>query len=170
MTIPNAYLRNWLLDTRSLTERLQSQCQHFDLDLLGQRQMAPELEEIRQLSSVVAVNQPQKWQIREVLLKGNQQPWVFARSVICEELCQADFAGLGVKPLGQIIFNDKRFNRHPFQLMRIARQHPLLNQLSIPRSFELWGRRSVFTFEQYALMVAEIFLPDSPAYQQMEGN
>ena len=140
LVVPNAYLRNWLLDTGSLTERLQSQCHHFQLHLLGQRQMTPELEEIAHISSINHQSE-QQWQIREVILHGNHQPWVFARSVICNALCQADFAGLGDKPLGQIIFNDQRFTRHPFQICQILPDSGLAQKLGINSELALWGRR-----------------------------
>ncbi len=167
--IPEPYLRNWLLDTGSLTERLQSQCRHFDLQLLGQRQMQPELEEIEHILAVNPSAEGQTWQVREVVLKGNHQPWVFARSIICDALCAADFAGLGNKPLGQIIFNDKRFTRHPFQICELTPSCGINGKLKVRDDVTLWGRRSVFSFGDLCLMVAEVFLPDSPAYQQMDG-
>ncbi len=168
IVVPNAYLRNWLLDTGSLTERLQSHCHQFDLTLLGQRQISPELEEIQQIRHYVGDNIDPQWQVREVILNGNQQPWVFARSVISHGLCEGDFAGLGNRPLGQIIFNDPKFKRHPFQIMRIAPNDPLHRKLSIEQDKALWGRRSVFSYGGHALMVAEVFLPSSPAYQKMD--
>ena len=175
LEIANACLRNWLLDTSSLTERIQSYCQQFSLTVIGQRQMAPELEEIARLNygleaQVNVRSAKQLWQIREVILYGNGQPWVFARSILPQALCEQDFSELGNRPLGQIIFNDSRFVRQPFELISIPAKDNFLDRIHIQSRSPLWGRRSLFNFEQHRLMVAEVFLPQSPAYQHMEIN
>lgn len=106
------------------------------------------------------------WQVREVILWGENRPWVFARSIIPEALCSGDLANLGNQPLGKVIFNDPRFIRLPFQVGKLLQPDSLLQDLDIQAVAELWGRRSVFHFEQTEMMVAEIFLPDAPAYRQ----
>ena len=137
--------------------------------------MSPQSEELVRLNDGVSV-QPgilsnlQQWQIREVILYGNGQPWVFARSVLPQALCERDFSELGNRPLGQIIFNDKRFVRKPFELISISADDNFLNRLNIQSQFSLWGRRSLFHFEQHHLMVAEVFLPHAPAYQHLESH
>lgn len=130
--------------------------------------MSPELEEIARLKCGPESKAGELWQIREVLLSGNGKPWVFARSILPQVLCEQDLAGLGEKPLGQIIFNDPRFARQPFQLTCLKYPSELHRQFNLSNDSELWGRRSVFQFQTHQLMVAEIFLPDSPAYRQME--
>lgn len=166
VSVPDPLLKNWLLDTGSLTERLQSQCMRFDLTLIGQRQMQPEVEEMKQLS----LSGDGRFQIREVILSGNGQPWVFARSVLPQALCDMDLANLGRRPLGQIIFNDERFVRQPFQLLKIDAGDPFQTHIHVDPRFQLWGRRSVFQFNRLQLMVAEIFLPRCPAYRQLNGE
>lgn len=176
LNIADPYLRNWLLDTGSLTERLQAHCSRFELTLIGQRPMQPELEEINQLSST-GETQPrqgaqgsQQWQIREVILSGNGQPWVFARSVLPQALCDMDLAELGNRPLGKIIFNDQRFRRKPFQLIQVPAQDDFQRQLGVDIKHPLWGRRSVFDFNDMQLMVGEVFLPQCPAYSQQDTS
>lgn len=108
--------------------------------------------------------------VREVLLYGQQTPWVFARSLLPETLCEGEHMGLsslGNKPLGSLIFNDPRFIRQPFQITRIDSDNKLYQQLQLSTGESLWGRRSVFLFQKCKLMVAEIFLPQSPAYKLM---
>jgi chorismate--pyruvate lyase len=105
--------------------------------------------------------------VREVILRGKNQPWVFARSIIPLSLCQSDFANLGDKPLGQLIFNDKRFTRSPFQLAHLPQPAPWLAKLGFSCAGQLWGRRSVFCFEEMKMMVAEVFLPEAPAYKNI---
>lgn len=167
LSIPNPYLKNWLLDTGSLTERLQSHCMNFELAVIGQRPMQPELEEIAQFSAVNSTKNPRKWQVREVLLSGNGEPWVFARSILPQTLCDMELEELGSQPLGQIIFNDDRFVRRPFQLLHILPQQGFQRKVGIKADMPLWGRRSVFDFNQLQLMVAEVFLPQCPAYREL---
>lgn len=111
--------------------------------------------------------------VREVLLCGEQNPWVFARSLLPQALCEEEEMGLsslGNKPLGSLIFNDPRFIRQPFQITRIDSDNKLYQQLSLNSTEPMWGRRSVFLFQEWKLMVAEIFLPQSPAYKLMGRN
>jgi chorismate--pyruvate lyase len=165
-TIPNPCLKDWLLDSGSLTERLQSQCTSFHLTLVGQRQSKISLEEFQQVSAPHQQLNQKEWQVREVILWGDNQPWVFARSIIPQRLCESDFVNLNTKPLGQLIFNDKRFKRMPFEVTHMCASKVFLAQLHISSEMDLWGRRSAFSFEDLKMSVSEVFLPSSPAYQE----
>lgn len=167
-TIPSQCLRNWLLDTSSLTERLQSQCTSFHLTLIGQRQAQITLEEFQRVSTPEQELNLEEWQVREVILWGDNKPWVFARSIIPQRLCESDFVNLNNRPLGQLIFNDKRFKRMPFELTNMCQSKDFLAQLHIHSETKLWGRRSAFTFEDLQMTVSEVFLPSSPAYQEIK--
>ena len=166
--IPDSCLSNWLLDTGSLTERLQSRCTSFHLTLIGQRQTPITLEEFQRVCAPEQQLDPQEWQVREVLLWGDNQPWVFARSIIPQRLCESDFVNLNTKPLGQLIFNDKRFKRMPFEITNMNSSKDFLAELHISSEVDLWGRRSAFSFENLKMTVSEVFLPGSPAYQEMQ--
>ncbi|WP_088331452.1 chorismate lyase [Lacimicrobium sp. SS2-24] len=162
--VPDFHLKNWLLDTGSLTERLQSHCRDFRVNVIGQKR-APLMENERE-----CMDPDTDYVVREVLLCAEQQPWVFARSLLPVALCEAnqsEFSALGDQPLGRLIFNDSRFVRQPFQLTCLAPDHRLCQQLGLNTYHPLWGRRSLFRFQQWQLMVAEIFLPQSPAYKLM---
>lgn len=166
--IPNTRLKNWLLDTGSLTEKLQSKCETFHLTLIGQKQADITSEEFQRVRAPGQQLNPQEWQVREVLLWGDNQPWVFARSVIPKKICESDFLNLNTKPLGQLIFNDKRFKRMPFEVTKMCPSKEFLAQLHIPSEMKLWGRCSAFSFEDLKMTVSEIFLPNSPAYVEMK--
>ena len=155
ITIPNAQLKDWLLDTGSLTERVQSLSDHFSLELIGQRTQIPHDNELSLLRS----NGNTSYQAREILLCGDNQPWVFARSIIPQAFVDSELSDLGREPLGKRLFNDTRFNRSEFQLCTAA-----ASQFGINSNQVLWGRRSLFTLDNYSMIVAEVFLPDSPAY------
>ncbi|ABG38598.1 chorismate lyase [Paraglaciecola sp. T6c] len=165
LSIPNAHLESWLLNTGSLTQRLQTRCNDFKVQLVSQRQELATPAEYIQLGVSKMSQQKENWQVREVILHGDNQPWVFARSIIPQALCEADFLELGDKPLGHLIFNDDRFKRQPFQLMCLQPDEAFLHEYGLPPLTEIWGRRSVFCYQQYAMMVAELFLPKAPAYR-----
>ncbi len=163
MCIPNSYLKNWLLDTGSLTERLQSMCRQFSLQKLGQaEQMLHKCEQ-----DWLKAQQFTRWYVREVILFGDNQPWVFARSVIPHDLIEGELADVGSQPLGKIIFNDQRFTRSEFQLCNLDSQ-TMPNLCAAQTRRRLWGRRSKFTFNDIDMLVAEVFLPQAPAY--LSGN
>lgn len=177
LPVPNAYLNDWLLHTGSLTERLQSMCRQFELKVIGQHTITPHASELAWLPTATnagntALNRnnqavqdinKKNWDVREVILFGDGQPWVFARSVIPRALANQEFAELNNQPLGKLLFNDDRFQRSQFQLCQLT-SWPLTNSLTNSSDESLWGRRSRFHFAGLDMIVAEVFLPDSPAY------
>ncbi|MDY6885992.1 MAG: chorismate lyase, partial [Pseudomonadota bacterium] len=68
--IPEPTLKGWLLDTGSLTERVQSACGEFSLQLLGQQTLEPHSTEL----SLLQANGQTTYQIREIVLCGDEQP------------------------------------------------------------------------------------------------
>lgn len=171
LVVPDAHLKNWLMDTGSLTERLQSVCRQFNVAVLG-HEVAPITEEESQcLYKQTAVSG--HTQVREVVLHGDQVPWVFARSLMPQAFideCMRDLGTLGNQPLGKILFNDARFKRLGFELIHCGKENPLFSALGIVPEHTLWGRRSLFEFQAHSIMVCEIFLPDSPAYRDLEKH
>lgn len=151
------YLKNWLLDTGSLTERVQSLCRHFELVVLGQGQQDLHAAE----QDWLGPNQGNV-DVREVLLCADGVPWVFARSVIPHALVDGELADLGREPLGKRLFNDSRFTRTPFELCTLPA--PAIDPM-LPRT-ALWGRRSRFERAGWRMIVAEVFLPAAPAYEK----
>ena len=90
------------------------------------------------------------------------------KSIASKKLCESDFVNLNTKPLGQLIFNDKRFKRMPFEITNMCSSKAFLEELHITSEIDLWGRRSAFRFENLKMTVSEVFLPSSPAYQEMK--
>lgn len=165
-------LRNWLLNTGSLTERLQSHCLRFEVEVLNQAVSNISQDEGQYLYGQFDT-QAQTTQVREVFLKGNSQHWVFARSLLPAAFLQqemAELTQLGTRPLGKIIFNDERFQRQGFQLVECPVGGSTYKKLELKNDYSLWGRRSLFRFKQHHIMVAEIFLPDCPAYDNQPAS
>lgn len=70
--------------------------------------------------------------IREVILFGNDQPWVFARSILPEQTLLGSLRrlrGLDDRPLGEILFANPRIQRGALQAARISPQHSRLPTL-----------------------------------------
>ena len=151
-------LENWLLNTGSLTERLMSLCTEFKVHVIGQAAL-PLANSEREFSGQQI---DKAYSVREVILLCDQQPWVFARSVIPNSLAEGQLAQLGNKPLGKLIFNDPRFVRSDFEVGRL-----LLNPLNgeSVKGSALYARRSLFSIMQHKVLVAEAFLPDCPCYE-----
>ena len=163
--VPDA-LRPWLLDDTSLTRRLQSVCQgRFRVEVLSQGWERPMLSEARALK----VRNSQLAMVRQVRLYCDNEPWVFARTIIPLSTLrgrQRRLAHLGSKPLGAVLFADPRMQRSPLEIVRINPGQRLFHRAlgsSSSHCDAIWGRRSIFYLEQRPLLVSEIFLPDLPA-------
>lgn len=156
---PAQTLRAWLHDRTSLTRRLQVLSDdHFSVTVLKQQWEKPRLAEAQSLK----IPQHEVALIREVILNGNNTPWVYARSVLPLRTLEGSLRFLrhwDNRPLGALLFRNHR----------IQREHPIVQQLpcsSLPTSLQntslpkqLWGRSSVFRHSRHGLLVSEIFLP-----------
>jgi chorismate--pyruvate lyase len=72
-------------------------------------------------------------------------------------------AGLGTRPLAEVLFTDTRVRREPFEYARVDPGHPLgarARQLLGRRFGALRARRSLFRLRGRPLMVTEVFLPE----------
>lgn len=153
-----ATLGPWLLDQGSLTAKLMAASQgEFRVQVLRQGLARPALSERRRLGMGTG-----RWAlVREVVLMGRGEPWVFARSVLplssltgrLRQLRQLDS-----RPLGGFLFRQPDLERDPLEVSQLVP-----GQLYVPPSFQrdaiLWGRRSVFRLERRPLLVSEVFLP-----------
>ena len=160
----NESQQKWLVDTGSLTERIQSMCTEFRVELIGQGIAPLHANECQLLPLPDSY-----YEVREVILLADQQPWVFARSVIPSRLLQGEWQSLGNSPLGKQLFNDKRFVRGEFEIASLPASDidGLWGDVSQPNSAKtLFARRSAFHFAAQDILVAEVFLPQSPLYQQ----
>jgi chorismate--pyruvate lyase len=147
-------IRDWLFDKDSLTRRLTALAQGaFDVYLLHEGWQPLRDDECQVLG---LPNQSTGW-AREVLLRGNQVPWVFARSVAGKIALQAegfDLESLGTRSLGELLFSDAAFARGPLS----ASRQPYPSQLEQDGP-DLWARRSLFQRKSLGVLVMEVFLP-----------
>lgn len=154
---PEAVLCDWLLDKGSLTARLVARSHgHFHVEVLRQQIARPALSEWRCLNmgrSGLAL-------IREVVLCGHQQPWVFARSVLPLTSLTGSLRHLrkqDARPLGAFLFSQPHLQRSAIAVSRLKRHHGYVPE-PLTSDKPLWGRRSVFYLENKPLLVSEVFL------------
>jgi len=157
-------LRRWVTGEGSLTARLVAASDRFRVRRLLQqpaRPFADEWQELDQPARVPAL-------AREVLLICDEQPAIFAHTVVRERHARRDWPflrGLGERPLGGRLFVDPAVRRDPFQFARLLPHHPLRQALQrvlpamgpVPM---LPARRSVFRRGTGVMLVTEVFLPD----------
>ena len=102
--------------------------------------------------------------IREVLLMGNNQPVVFAHSLLPRASLRGAWQGLGKlgnKPLGATLFTNPKVKRTPLEYKKLARHHPISMRVAghlktSPKA--LWARRSIFSINCAKILVTEVFL------------
>ena len=159
-------LSGWLLDTASLTLRLQRLCPgRFQVRVLSQAWGTPRIDEARALDM-----RPGRLAIiRQVHLLCDGQPRVYARTVIPVTSLRGKLkrlAHLGTRPLGGLLFADPGMQRGGVELARIGRGQSLYQAATChlrQHPEAIWGRRSVFRLSGRPLLVSEVFLPDFPA-------
>ncbi|PKG84947.1 chorismate--pyruvate lyase [Colwellia sp. 75C3] len=172
-------LKDWLLDEGSLTARLKSNCENFQVKVIGeQQQLCSETEACNHIKAGEPIL------VREVILYCDNVPQVFARSLLpLASLTGKEqvLAHLGEQPLGQVLFNNPSLQRLQLELSifpsdssvailatklgaKCSNDNSSINVPVTPKEV-LWGRRSIFMLDNKPLMVAEVFLPDAFAYQ-----
>lgn len=157
-----AEMAEWLFDPGSLTARLILACPgRFQVQVLSQIWRAPQHNEIRRLG----MRERQMSLIREVYLCCDDQPWVFARTVIPRKTLrgkQKHLADLGSRPLGAVLFADPHMHRDEIEVARLQPREQLFHKAVAAladKPASIWGRRSVFYLNNKPLLVNEIFLP-----------
>ncbi|WP_199609884.1 chorismate--pyruvate lyase family protein [Flocculibacter collagenilyticus] len=159
-------LADWLLHTGSLTERLKASCDVFYVELLGQHQ----IQLSNNMQKLLDCDDEQAC-LREVILRCDDKPIVYAQSLFpLSSLTgeQQRLAHLGHQPLGEVLFQDPSMQRQPFELATFDNTSAvakLSNMLGHTAVQPMFGRRSVFRVNHKPILVNEIFLPLSTAYQ-----
>lgn len=140
---------DWLLEMGSMTRRFEQHC--TSVSVTPQREgfiSRAELseEEADQLSL------SERYWLREVVLFGDDVPWLLGRTVIpIETLTGPDEAlvDLGTLPLGRYLFSGNHLSRDYIHLGQQANH---------------WARRSRLRLSGKPLLLTEIFLTASPVY------
>ncbi len=106
--------------------------------------------------------------VREVLLQVDEQPAVWARSVVSARGVKGAWRalrGLGNRPLAELLFSDRAVRRQPLASRRLNRHERGGAHLAqgwpggLPAAPPAWLRWSVFTRRGQVLLVQEAFSP-----------
>ena len=154
-------LQFWLIDKGSLTARLQQRYSHFAVKPVAVKFAKPIMDE----AALLNLPAYKAALIREVLLIGDNQPVVFAHSVLPRASLRGAWQGLGMlgnKPLGATLFANPKVKRTPLEYKKLPRQHPISMRVAehlqtSPKT--LWARRSIFSLNCARILVTEVFLP-----------
>ncbi|MAO40586.1 MAG: chorismate--pyruvate lyase [Pseudohongiella sp.] len=143
---PDAFWRDWLLESGSLTRRLQAVSDDtFQVRVLAEGWIRGSSHQMQLLGS----HRPGHWLwSRHVELCLYGKAWVAAHSLIPYNSMRGhlrQLSRLRDKPLGGFLFEQPGLSRQPPE---------------ITRSNDCWGRRSLFSLQQRPLLVAEFFLPE----------
>lgn len=152
-----AACRRWLLDDDSLTARLIAlDAGRFNVLRLDQGWQVPLPSE----QALLQVPPRQRALVREVLLRLDERPVVFARSVFPISSLDGELAHLRQlhnRSLGAILFRFPSMQRSPFELARIAGDSAYMAPW-IGQQEDAWARRSCFDIHGKRLLVSEVFL------------
>lgn len=144
----------WLMDVDSMTARLNGHCDALTVEIIN-------IYEAKR--SALSENERQflgdeGCLIREVVLYGDNQPWLCARTLMPNSTLtgkEQDIAALGAIPLGKRVFKDGNTRRDAIEIARVE-----LDQRY------LLARRSRLWVNNKRLLVSELFLPQAPIYQK----
>jgi chorismate--pyruvate lyase len=159
-------MRRWLTVSGSLSARLAATGKIFSVQVLRQGREPLSRDEVQALGLKV----PCAGYVREVLLRVDGRPVVFARSVTAHQNTVAAWRavrGLGNRPLADVLFKRSGIKRQPLTFHRLARHSRL--QVHVAKSWAtavgstvphraLNARRSVFVRRGAALLVMEVFI------------
>lgn len=155
-------LHGWLTDSSSLTARLQARCGTLSVTLLRQGLARAHADE----ALLLGVRPGRLVRLREVLLRADDVPVVYARSVVALRSLRGAwnlFSAIGGRPLGAALFADPLIDRGPLAARRLdardARHRRACQLTGTATSERLWARRSAFVRKGEPLVVCEVFLP-----------
>ena len=146
LQIDNDEVKSWLLEKGPITKRIKSQ-KEFKLQLVHD-----EVSSVEKIERAFLDSYLDEIRVREVILFGNENPMVFARTLIPVLTIQKGFAGLGEignKPLGDILFEKNIFTKDKIVFASFNYKKELF-----------WGRKTKYIVKGYPFSVMEVFLID----------
>lgn len=158
-----AGLRGWLTGKGSLTQKLKAHGTAFRVDCLHQRTAICLPDE----AAIIGLHRPGRVCEREVLLKCDERPVVFAHTVVPMTATAADwplFSALGNRSLGTTLFGDPLVRRGQLEFARLGAGHPLMRRAALALGVSdmhqpLCARRCLYRRRGGLLLVTEVFLP-----------
>ena len=157
-------MQAWLASPGSLTARLVAHSATFRVQRLHQHAARCLADE----AAALGLHRPTRVWEREVLLRCDGKPVVFAHTVVSPTSTAADwplFSALGEKSLGSTLFYDPLVIRGALEFARIRAGHPLMQRARAALQGDAgadgiyYARRCLYRRRQGWLLVTEVFLP-----------
>lgn len=157
------HMRGWLTTPGSLTAKLIAHSRAFRVQKLHQNGAFC----LRDEAAAIGLKRPGPVLEREVLLRCDDEPVVFAHTVVNAASTATDwplFSALGERSLGTTLFYDPLVKRGQLEYARIRPGHPLYLRANAAlggtlRDNVYYARRCVYRRHQGLLLVTEVFLP-----------
>ena len=151
-------VKSWLRETGSLTQRIkQTFAGNFSVELKGEAIDKP----FKQDQACVGEVSFQRAFIREVVLKVNAIPYVFARTTVPISSLRGlqKLSKLGTRPLGEVIFSYPDLKREQLDFAKLKRSQLSAEALLlIGSSATIWARRNTYVINGNRLIVCEFFV------------
>ena len=144
--LKNKIIKSWLLEEGPITKRIESN-EKFELKLLRD-----DLGNVNKLDRSFLGHLNGDMKIREVILYGNQNPRVYAQSIIPVETINqglSKLGKLGTKPLGDILFEKNIFKKENTVFAKFKDKKNIF-----------WGRKTKYNVKNKPFSVMEVFLID----------
>ena len=142
--LTNAEIKSWLLEQGPITKRIKSIAE-FRLELIQD-----ELSDATEDEILFLKIDSEEIRIREVILYGNENPMVFARTIIPNTTIEKglrELGKIGNKPLGDILFEKDIFSKEDIVFATFKDEESLF-----------WGRKIKYTVKDQPFSVMEVFL------------
>ncbi len=149
---PDEFSKHWLEEQGSLSRRLKLHCQALTVELLQNRIITANILKPDERQLLPA----QDCLLREVVLHGDDNPWVIGRTLIPRTTLvdqPYDLVEQGDIPLGLTVFSADNVDRDSLQI----------GWVNLPQG-RLLARRSRLWMNHKPMLVAELFLSHSPIY------
>ncbi|MBJ7222537.1 MULTISPECIES: chorismate lyase [unclassified Brenneria] len=143
-----AHIEDWLMETDSMTQRLDGYCAQLTVTIRNERFLSPEALTDERAHLPVS----ERYWLREVVLYGDGRPWLFGRTLIPQQTL--DGAGAALTKIGNV-----PLGRYLFQHDALTRDY-----IRIGCGESLWARRSRLCLSGHPLLLTELFLPEAPLY------
>lgn len=149
----------YLADDGSLTRRVRNACRgEFQVRLIDHKTVRPRDEEY----ALLALDESDRALARQVFLCCDQQPLVFARTIIGltpnNRLLVERIDQLGEDSLGSILFRDPLASKRQMWLASVAPDDPFFQPVMLGGEAPVWVRRSLYEYEGCELIVYEAFI------------
>lgn len=154
-------VRACLFQQGSLTRYLQLRCKNgFHVELKSQAWRLPFKDE----SLSLKLRNRERVFIRESWLMSKNDKLVYARTVIPGKTLQGKariLVNLGTRPLGQVLFADKKIYRSDIRYANLPAGCDLYICVmdNINKNEDIWGRQSLFFIQSRPLLISEVFMP-----------